>query len=81
MATIFFKITDQQENEVQQLMQAEGYTSKAEFFRFLIKFYKYKKTPEQENFEKAAKELGDVLMRLKKQDKLPGSLEDQLADV
>ena len=46
MATIFFKINDTQEAEVRSFMEEEGYTNKAEFFRFLIKFYKYRKSPE-----------------------------------
>ena len=41
MATVFFKITAEQEKEVLNLMKEEGYTNKAEFFRFLVKFYKY----------------------------------------
>ena len=45
MTTVFFKINDIQENEVKQMMKEEGYTNKAEFFRFLIKFYKYNKSP------------------------------------
>lgn len=43
MKTVFFKISDTQAKEVQTLMESEGYTSKAEFFRFLVKFFKYEK--------------------------------------
>ena len=41
MPSVFFKITKSQEKEVYEMMEQEGYTSKTEFFRFLIKFYKY----------------------------------------
>lgn len=63
-------------------MEEEGYTSKAEFFRFLIKFYKYKKSPEEIRFEKAADELAATLRKLKKQGKIGNeSLDEQLADI
>lgn len=81
MATVFFNINDTQEKEVKQLMSEEGYTSKAEFFRFLVKFYKYHKTSEELRFEKAAKELGNVLKKLDKNGKLALSIDEQLADV
>lgn len=42
MKTVFFKISEAQAEEVKSLMESEGYTSKAEFFRFLVKFFKYK---------------------------------------
>lgn len=81
MTTVFFKINDTQGNEVERMMEAEGYTSKAEFFRFLIKFYKYHKTPEEKRFEKAANELGEVLKKLDKKSKLSLSFDKQLEDV
>lgn len=81
MATVFFKINDTQEKEVEKLMEEEGYTNKAEFFRFLVKFYKYHKSPEEIRFEKAASELADILRRLHKKGKLPQSLDEQLADL
>lgn len=81
MATIFFKINDTQENEVKNMMEEEGYSNKAEFFRFLIKFYKYHKTPEEKRFEKAANELGEVLKKLDKNSKLSLSLDKQFEDV
>lgn len=81
MATVFFNINDIQEKEVKSLMHDEGYTSKAEFFRFLVKFYKYHKTPEERRFEKAAAELGQVLKKLDKKSKLGLSFDKQLADV
>jgi|GEM_PF-6593760 len=31
MSTVFFKVTETQEREIKQLMEGEGYTSKAEF--------------------------------------------------
>lgn len=81
MTTVFFKINDTQENEVKEMMQQEGYTNKAEFFRFLIKFYKYHKTPEEKRFEKAANELDKVLKKLDKKSKLRLSFDKQLSDV
>ena len=81
MTTVFFKINDTQGNEVEKMMEEEGYTSKAEFFRFLIKFYKYHKTPEEKRFEKAASELGEVLKRLDKKSKIGLSFDKQLEDV
>lgn len=81
MTTVFFKINDTQGNEVEKMMAEEGYTSKSEFFRFLIKFYKYHKTPEEKRFEKAANELGEVLKKLDKKSKLSLSLDKQLEDV
>jgi hypothetical protein len=70
MSTVFFKISDQQAKEVQTFMDAEGYSSKAEFFRFLIKFFKYQKSPAQLRFEKAEQELADMLIALDKRGKL-----------
>ena len=86
MASVFFNINPTQEKEVKRLMKEEGYTNKAEFFRFLIKYYKYNKAPEKSvdelRFEKAAKELGDTLRKLDKQGKIENiSLEEQLKDV
>lgn len=81
MATVFFNINDAQEKEVKALMKGEGYTNKAEFFRFLVKFYKYHKSPEEHRFEKAAYELGEVLKKLDKKGKIDLSFDKQLADV
>lgn len=82
MASVFFNINPAQEKEVKKLMSEEGYTNKAEFFRFLIKYYKYHKSPEEKRFEKAAHELGDTIKKLHKQGKIGLlSLEEQLADV
>ena len=81
MTTVFFKINDIQANEVENMMEEEGYTNKAEFFRFLIKFYKYHKTPEEKRFEKATNELGEVLKKLDKKSKLSLSFDKQLEDV
>lgn len=80
MATVFFKTNDTLEQEVAQLMEAEGYTSKAEFFRFLVKFFKYHR-PEEARLEKATQELANVLRKLNKKGMLDVPLKDQLADV
>ena len=81
MATVFFKINDQQEREVSELMEGEGYTNKAEFFRFLIKFYKYKKTPDENRLEKATQDLASVLKKLDEKGMIGGPIEDQLSYV
>lgn len=80
MATVFFNINNIQEKEIHTFMKGEGYTSKAEFFRFLIKFYKYHKSPEEQRFEKAAHGLADILKRLESKGKLDSSIDEQLAD-
>lgn len=81
MATVFFKINEIQEKEVENLMEKEGYTNKAEFFRFLIKFYKYHKSPDEIRFEKTASELADILRKLNKKGRLQTSLDEQLKDL
>lgn len=82
MSTVFFKISPTQEKEVQLLMAQEGYTNKAEFFRFLIKFFKYHhQNTEELELQKSVNELSTVLKKLKKAGKLSKSIDDQLADV
>ena len=83
MATVFFKVSPQQEKEIKTFMKAEGYSSKAEFFRFLLKFYKYEKREFSDELEKESKELERVLERLAKEGKLKkyGTLEQQLEDL
>lgn len=81
MASIFFNINSTQEKEIKKLMTEEGYTNKAEFFRFLIKYYKYHKSPEEKRFEKAANDLGEVLKKLDKKSKISLSFDKQLSDV
>lgn len=81
MSSVFFKISNTQAEEVKELMNQEGYTSKAEFFRFLIKFFKYNRQPSQDAFEQAADRLSDTLRQLKKQGKLSLSIDEQLKDV
>jgi hypothetical protein len=81
MTTVFFKLNDVQEKELKQFMTLEGYSNKTEFFRFLIKFYKYQKTPMEQRFENAADTLKKALIALDKKGKMNKSLEDQLNDV
>lgn len=81
MATVFFKITPKQESEIKTLMEDEGYTNKAEFFRFLVKFFKYHKSPEEIRLEKTTQELANILKALNKQGKLDVSIDEQLSDV
>lgn len=70
MSTVFFKINDKQNQEVERMMESEGYSNKAEFFRFLIKFYKYHKSPTDD--------LAAVLRKLDKKGKLGKPLDEQL---
>lgn len=81
VSTVFFKISDKQDAEVKSLMNDEGYTNKAEFFRFLIKFYKYTKNAGDVRFEKAVDQLATTLRKLDAQGKLGESIEDQLSDI
>jgi len=83
MPSVFFNISEQQEKEVKSFMAEEGYTSKAEFFRFLVKFFKYHKSHEEKRFEKASADLSFVLRKLDQEGKLGSlaSIDDQLADV
>ena len=82
MGTVFFKTTGQQENEIKSLMKNEGYTSKSEFFRFLLKFYKYqKKETVEEEIIREANELGALLTKLNKAGKLKDNLNEILDDL
>jgi len=81
MTTVFFKLNDVQEKELKQFMKEEGYSNKTEFFRFLIKFYKYNKSPVERRFERATDILKGVLSEMNRKGKLNKSLEDQLNDI
>jgi len=81
MATVFFKVTNQQDSEIKKLMEQEGYASKAEFFRFLVKFFKYHGSSQDIRIENATKDLATVLKKLDKKGKLDVPIDDQLADV
>lgn len=43
MPAIYFKLSAQHEKTLKTLMKEEGYTSKAEFFRFLLRWFHYYK--------------------------------------
>lgn len=81
MTTVFFKLNDVQEKELKQFMKEEGYSNKTEFFRFLIKFYKYNKSPVEQRFERATDILKRVLSDMNRKGKLDKSLEEQLNDI
>lgn len=85
MTTVFFKVNDVQEKEMKQFMKEEGYSNKAEFFRFLIKFYKYHKTDGQKRFEQITRELEETVKKAMKSEKfrklIKTPLEEQLKDV
>ena len=81
MTAIFFKVSPKQELEIKELMDVEGYTSKAEFFRFLIKFFKYNRSAEDIRLEKATSDLASVLKKLNLEGKLNKTIDQQLEDV
>ncbi len=64
MPSVFFKINKDQEKEIFDLMMQEGFTNKAAFFRFLIKFYKYQNSPDTRRLDNAAKALERVTKKL-----------------
>lgn len=70
MATVYFKINEEQEKELIELMTLEGFTIKSAFFRFLIKFYKYQSSPDIRRLDKAAKALERVTKKLSNEPEL-----------
>lgn len=82
MSSIFFKVNETFEQELHTFMKEEGYDSKAEFFRFLIKFYKYHRRERNNELHKASEELYKTIESLHKNGKLPlSSLTHELADL
>ncbi len=83
MSTVFFKLNPVMNKEVQELMRLEGYTSKADFFRFLVKFFKYHRLEilEERKLKQNTDELKNILLALNKKGKLDNlpSLDEQLA--
>jgi len=83
MATVFFKVTNEQDKEIRQMMNDEGYSNKSEFFRFLLKFFKYTRHTKKNRFEEAVDALAESIKRLDAKGafrNLP-SAREQLADV
>ena len=82
MATVFFKTTATQDKEIKKMMAEEGYTSKAEFFRFLLKFYKYENRIEKIKLspetQKEADELASLVTKLSREGKIKDNLESIL---
>lgn len=81
--TVFFNISPQMAEEIKDLMNKEGYTNKAEFFRFLVKFFKYNRFQETTELQKSVDDLEETLITLDKKGILNQwpSAEEQLADV
>lgn len=81
--SVFFNVSSQLENEIKSLMEQEGFMSKAEFFRFLVKFFKYNRRQDEIEFYQAASQLEETLKTLEKKGLVdrPPSLEGRLADV
>lgn len=84
MTTVFFKVNDVQEKEMKKIMTEEGYSNKAEFFRFLIKYYKITKSYEEKRFDQLTQELEGVVKKALKSEKfkklINTPLEEQLKD-
>ena len=90
MAIINFQVTKQLEKKITQAVKTQGFTSKAEFFRFLALNFLNRVQPMaddeiiddigQEKFDSEIKKLTDVLHQATKGKKLP-SLEEQLSDL
>ena len=70
---------------MKQFMKEEGFSNKAEFFRFLMKFYKITKSYEEKRFEKLTKDLDAAVKKALKSEKfrklINTPLEEQLKDV
>ncbi len=81
MPAIFFKLSPTQEHELTLFMKEEGYESKAEFFRFLLKFYKYQRSSAEIQLEHNIHRLGETMKQLKSKGKVCTPLEEQLHDV
>ena len=85
MTTVFFKVNDVQEKEMKKIMTEEGYSNKAEFFRFLIKYYKITKSYEEKRLDQLTQELDEVLAKALKSKKfrklINTPLSEQLKDV
>lgn len=81
MASVFFNINTTQEKEIKKLMREEGYTNKAEFFRFLIKYYKYNTSPELRRLDQEAYELGEVIKKLDMATRKKLSFDERFKDV
>lgn len=83
MSSVFFNTSTQLADEIKRLMAEEGYTNKAEFFRFLVKFFKYNRNHSLADFHRAVDDLEQTITALDKKgllNNLP-SPEKQLADV
>lgn len=80
MSAVYFQLTKAQDQEMKTLMRKEGYSNKAEFFRFLMKFYKYHHDDhENPEMRKIAHELKKILTQLHKQGNLNDkSIKEQL---
>ncbi len=69
MPAVFFQMSNEQNALLKKLMAQDGYTSKAEFFRFLLKLHEYrrmdKKEVEQE-LERLTGSIGKILKELDK---------------
>ncbi len=78
--TVSFKISPLMAYEIDKLMHDEGIESKAEFFRFLLKFYKYQRPTPLDEFDEAHDIFEQQLKTYKKRGKIP-SIKEQLKDV
>ncbi len=83
MSVINFTLTKPLEQKVNQVIKKEGFTSKAEFFRFAALNYiqNLRGTDiSQEEFEGTVRALKNTIRKVYKNKKIP-SLREQLSDI
>jgi metal-responsive CopG/Arc/MetJ family transcriptional regulator len=84
MSVINFSVTKPLERDINKTIKKDGFSSKAEFFRFAAKDYINRRNVSdditQEEFEREMNDLAQTISRKLGGKKLP-SLEEQLADL
>lgn len=82
MSVVNFNITKPLEREIDRVIKKDGFTSKAEFFRFAVKDYISKRNGASVDklLEKEIEEIGRLLQRKYRYED-PPSLSEQLADL
>lgn len=82
MPVVNFSVTKPLEKDISRIVAKDGFSSKAEFFRFAAKDYinRRKGTSLDDLIEHEAAEIGRLLQK-KYRFKDPPSLDDQLSDI
>jgi len=82
MPVVNFSVTKPLERDVRRIIEKDGFSSKAEFFRFAAKDYINRRNGASldDLIEHEAEEIGRLLQR-KYKFKDPPSLEEQLSDI